>query len=61
MDGLPDVVFAALCSCCRVGLAAVSELLSTAASLKGFTLIRTSHGDVQAYKAAMKEFLSSVR
>lgn len=62
MDGrLPDVAFTVPCSCCRFGLAAVRELLSTVASLKGLMLIHTPCGDVQAYKEAMKEFLSSVR
>ncbi|XP_056903879.1 cilia- and flagella-associated protein 46 isoform X4 [Takifugu flavidus] len=42
------------------GLTAVSELLSIVVSLKGLLSIHTPCGDVQAYKEAMKEFLSSV-
>lgn len=50
-----------LCSDCRFGLTAVSELLSFVVSLKGLLFIHTPRGDVQAYKEALKEFLSSVR
>lgn len=56
LSGITD-----LCSDCRFGLTAVSELLSIVVSLKGLLSIHTSCGDVQAYKEAMKEFLSSVR
>lgn len=49
------------CSYCRYGLTAVSELLSIVVTLKGLTLIHVPSGDLQAYKEAMKMFLSSLR
>lgn len=45
----------------RYGLTAVNEMLSTAACLRGLSLIHESNGDLHSYREAMKVLLSSVR
>lgn len=45
----------------RYDLAAVNEMLASAACLRGLSLVHESNGDLQTYKEAMKMLLSSVR
>ncbi|XP_047458245.1 cilia- and flagella-associated protein 46 isoform X2 [Mugil cephalus] len=46
--------------CVLYGSAAINEMLSTAACLRGLSLIHESSGDLDAYREAMKMLLSSV-
>ncbi|XP_045926168.1 cilia- and flagella-associated protein 46 isoform X3 [Micropterus dolomieu] len=46
--------------CVLYGLTAVNEMLSTAACLRGLSLIHESNGDLHSYREAMKVLLSSV-
>ncbi|XP_070834007.1 cilia- and flagella-associated protein 46 [Chaetodon trifascialis] len=46
--------------CAFYGLNAVNEMLSSAACLRGLSLVHESSGDLHAYREAMKVLLSSV-
>ncbi|XP_070772644.1 cilia- and flagella-associated protein 46 [Enoplosus armatus] len=47
-------------SCALYGLTAVNEMLSTAACLRGLSLVHESNGDLHTYREAMMVLLSSV-